>query len=70
MKVREELASFREIGIEELETKVSEFRRELMNLRFSKNSNQLENPGQLRVVRQRIARALTVINEKSRVEAQ
>jgi large subunit ribosomal protein L29 len=54
----------RELGVEELEQRLAETRRELFNLRFQHATGQLENTGQLREVRRNIARLLTVLNQK------
>ena len=56
----------RELGVEELERRVAEARRELFNLRFQHATGQLENTGQLKEVRKNIARLLTVLNQKQR----
>jgi len=65
MKVTE----VREMGVEELERRVSETRRELFNLRFQHATGQLENTGQLKEVRKNIARLLTVLHQKQRENA-
>lgn len=63
------VAEVREMGVEELERRVSETRRELFNLRFQHATGQLENTGQLKEVRKNIARLLTVLNQKQRENA-
>ncbi len=60
------VAEVREMGVEELERRVSEARRELFNLRFQHATGQLENTGQLKEVRKNIARLLTVLHQKQR----
>ncbi len=62
MKARE----LRELTEEELRKKEKELRQELFNLRFQKETHQLENVMRLRQVRRDIARVLTVIGEKRR----
>lgn len=57
-------AEIRDLGVEELEERVAETRRELFNLRFQNATGQLENTGQLKEVRRNIARLLTVLNQK------
>ena len=57
-------AEVRELGVEELERRVAETRRELFNLRFQHATGQLENTGQLKEVKRNIARLLTVLNQK------
>ncbi len=63
------VAEVRELGVEELERRVAETRRELFNLRFQHATGQLENTGQLNEVRKNIARLLTVLNMKQRENA-
>ena len=60
MKARE----LRQLSEEELRKKEQELRQELFNLRFQKETHQLENVMRIRQVRRDIARVLTVINEK------
>ena len=63
------VAEVRELGVEELERRVAETRRELFNLRFQHATGQLENTGQLNEVKKNIARLLTVLNMKQRENA-
>jgi len=63
-------AEVRELGVEELERRVAETRRELFNLRFQHATGQLENTGQLKEVRRNIARLLTVLHGKQRENSQ
>ena len=58
------VAEVRELGVDELERRVVETRRELFNLRFQHATGQLENTGQLKEVRKNIARLLTVLTQK------
>ncbi len=58
------VAEVREMGVDELERRVIETRRELFNLRFQHATGQLENTGQIKEVRKNIARLLTVLNRK------
>ncbi len=60
MKARE----LRQLSEDELRKKEQELRQELFNLRFQKETHQLENVMRIRQVRRDIARVLTVINEK------
>jgi large subunit ribosomal protein L29 len=64
------VAEVRELDVEELQQRVAQTRRELFNLRFQHATGQLENTGQLKEVRQNIARLLTVLNQKQRENAQ
>jgi len=63
MKSSEEL---RELSMDELEKEVEDLRGELFNLKFQHATHQLENVSRIRHVRRQIARALTILNEKSR----
>ena len=56
-------SNLRELSIEELETKSSELRAELFNVRIRKATGQLENTAKLRTLRRDIARAETVLRE-------
>ena len=53
----------------ELISQLGEWRQEIMNLRVQQASGQLENPARLRTVRRGIARARTLLAEKSRQQA-
>lgn len=57
-------AEIRNLGVEDLEQRVADTRRELFNLRLQNATGQLENTGQLKEVRRNIARLLTVLNQK------
>ncbi len=46
---------------DELKTKLSNLRKEALNLRFQKSSGQLEKTARIRVVRRQIARIKTAI---------
>jgi large subunit ribosomal protein L29 len=48
----------------ELNKKVSDLRRELLNLRIQRANQQIKNPLKLREVRREIARVLTILKEK------
>ena len=52
------------IDIKEITTKISNARKELMNLRFKKTSGQLENTSQFRKIRREVARLLTTKNKQ------
>jgi large subunit ribosomal protein L29 len=64
MKVKE----LRNLSREEVTKKVAELEEELFNLRFQAKMGQLANGLQLRMVRRSIARAKTILAEKT-VEA-
>jgi len=54
---------------EDLLKKIDGWEEELFNLRFQAKMGQLANPLQLRLVRRDIARAKTILNEKSESSA-
>ena len=54
----------RELGAEELETRLRESKEELFNLRFQMATGQLDNNRRLRTVRHDIARVYTVMRER------
>ena len=55
---------FREMDREKLQDQLSEFRQELLNLRFQHAAAQLENTRRIPQVKKAIARILTVLKEK------
>ncbi|KIQ15379.1 50S ribosomal protein L29 [Rhodococcus sp. BP-349] len=57
-------AELRELGDEELITRLRESKEELFNLRFQMATGQLDNNRRLRVVRHEIARIYTVMRER------
>ena len=54
----------RDLSAAELNTKVSELKEELFNLRFQLATGQLENPMRIREVKKTIARIKTVQREE------
>ena len=58
------ISELRELGIEELQKKAADLRRELLSTRISSAAQQLKNPLKLRELRREIARVLTLIAEK------
>ena len=64
MGSRVKAASVREMGPEEIRTRVGELREELFNLRFRNTMKQLDNPLKIRESRREMARLLTVLKEK------
>ena len=58
-------AELRNMTSEELEAKLQELKKELVNLRFQHAINQLDNPHQISEVKHDIARVMTVLNEKN-----
>jgi large subunit ribosomal protein L29 len=59
MKAKE----FRNKSVDELETALSELRKEQFNLRMQKGTGQLSRPSEMNRVRKAIARIKTVMNE-------
>ena len=57
-------AELRDADEGELETRLTEAKQELFNLRFQIVTGQLDNSARLRTVRRDIARILTVLREK------
>ena len=55
----------RAMTVEQLNTKLTELKKELFNLRFQHAVNQLENPHKMTEVKRDIARVMTVLNEKN-----
>lgn len=56
-------AEIRELTAEELNTKLSDLKAELFNLRFQLAINQLDNPMRISAVKKDIARVSTIIRE-------
>jgi large subunit ribosomal protein L29 len=57
-------AELRELDDEELEGRLSEYRRALLNLRFQLATGQLDNAARLGQVRKDVARVLTVLRDR------
>lgn len=66
MTTRVKPATVREMGPDEIRTRVGELREELFNLRFRNTMKQLDNPLKIRESRREMARLLTVLKEKER----
>lgn len=60
--------SLRELGMDELQDKLRQYKEELFNLRFQNAIGQLKNTSRIKVVRKTIARVLTVAGEKQRAK--
>ena len=54
----------RELSISELETKVYELKKELMESRFSLATSQIEDTSIFKKIKKQIAQANTVLNQK------
>lgn len=57
----------RELSDEELDRRLGETRRELVNIRFQSVTGSLENTGRLSATKRDIARILTVKHERARL---
>lgn len=66
MTTRVKAVAVREMGPDEIRTRVAELREELFNLRFRNTMKQLDNPLKIRESRREMARLLTVLKEKER----
>ena len=66
MPTRVKAKSIREMGADEIRTRVTELREELFNLRFRNTMKQLDNPLKIRESRREMARLLTVLKERER----
>lgn len=62
-------SELRNMTVDELKQKETDLRKELFNLRFQQTTGEIENPLRIRYVRKDIARVLTVMNEKMKVES-
>ena len=56
----------RELSISELETKVGELKKELMESRFSLATSQIEDTSIFKKIKKQIAQANTVLNQKKK----
>ena len=66
MATRTKAVTVREMGPDEILSRVGELREELFNLRFRNTMKQLDNPLKIRESRREMARLLTVLKEKER----
>ena len=57
------MKEFRDLSVAELQTKLTEARQELFNLRFQHAINQLDNPMRIGAVKKDIARVMTILRE-------
>ena len=56
-------SEIREMSVEELQTKLTELKEELFNLRFQLAVNQLENSSRIGSVKKDIARVSTILRQ-------
>ena len=54
---------------DQLQTQLSELKREQFNLRFQSATNQLEKPSRVREVRRTIARIKTLQNQRAKAQS-
>src|ERR1700678_2276476 len=54
----------RELDDEELDTRLAEYRREILNLRFQLATGQLDNYSRLNAAKRNVARVLTVLRDR------
>ena len=59
-----ELKKMREMTAAELNSELTNMKKELFNLRFQHVTGQLENPVQMRELKRNIARVKTILKEK------
>ena len=58
------VAEIRDLGLDELKTRVREYDDQLFRLRIQKSMGQLEAPGKVRDVRRDLARIKTILRER------
>lgn len=61
MKINE----LRKLSTEELNTKISEFKRELLDLRLKNATGALDKPAKIKELKKDVARMKTIINERN-----
>lgn len=64
MRIRD-LHEIRRNSQEDLESRLTDLKKELFNLRFQLSTGQLENPARIREVKKSIAQIKTVLREQS-----
>lgn len=64
-----EASELRDLGVPELKTRVSQWREELFRGKLKKFGGEVKDTTATRKLRRNIARALTVLSEKTRQEA-
>ena len=58
------ITEIRQMSTEEIKAEVDDTREELMRFRFQRATGELVNHNQIRMARRKIARLLTVLNER------
>ena len=64
-EIKELLSDMREMSNEDMENELDEAREELMHLRFQISTGELTDHNQMRLARVKIARLLTVANQRA-----
>ena len=64
------ISEIREMNDEQLAAELAETRRDLFDLRFQAATERLDAPSELRKLRKKIARILTVQNQRSKETAE
>ena len=57
-------SEIREMSTEEITKKISEYKEELFNLRFSQATGNLEKPSRIKELRKLVARMKTILRER------
>ena len=68
MKVKEELKELKLKSVSELQRLLAASREKLRDLRFKDSQNQLKNIREIRALKKKIARILTLLNQKKEVK--
>ena len=68
-KASSKTEDFRVKNADELNTQLSNLKKEQFNLRFQRANGQVENTGRIRVLRRDIARIQTILTEQRRAPA-
>lgn len=63
------VAEIREMTREDIQRDLAEKKRALFNLRFQRETEQLERPAELRKLKKDIARLLTILSERAKAES-
>ena len=67
MKTSAYLEELKSLTVADLQSQLVDAKKELFNLRFQNETNQLDNTARIKEVRKNIARIQTVITEKASV---
>ncbi len=64
MKVNEVVKELRALSDEELNTRITEAKKELFDLRLKQSTGSLEKPSRIRELRKNVARMKTILKER------